>query len=113
MWKLLFAGLVVSASFLIASSRPVAAQDHEWCTIESIGGASFKCYWNTWDQCRQSKTHLEGGSCFRNPAWAGRPQTDPGYRPVPNISAPSPYVNVATNEAYRSGKPKRRRRAAQ
>jgi hypothetical protein len=101
MRKLIFAGLALSAVVIASSPRPAAAQGKEWCTIESSN--TRQCYWDTWDQCRQSKMHLMGGSCFRNPAYLGRvPATDPGFREVPNIFAPSPYVS--TQEGYRPGR---------
>jgi hypothetical protein len=108
MRKLIFAGLALSAVVIASSPRPAAAQIKEWCTIES--SSTRQCYWDTWDQCRQSKMHLMGGSCFRNPAFAGHVSAggDPGFREVPNIFAPSPYVPV--QEAYRPGRPVHRHR---
>ena len=80
-------------------------QSKEWCTVESF--STRQCYWDTWDQCRQSKMHLMGGTCFRNPAYVGRvPATDPGFREVPNILAPSPYAA----RLYRPDRPVRRHR---
>lgn len=81
----MLAGLAVSIAF-IASPREAVAQNKEWCTAESVN--TRECYWDTWEQCRESKMHLMGGSCFRNPAFAGRPAGDSGFRPVPNLSAP-------------------------
>jgi hypothetical protein len=92
MRQFLFIGLTLSL-VITAVSRPALAQNKEWCTLESLN--TRECYWDTWDQCRQGKTHLEGGSCFRNPAFAGRPSADPGFRPVPNISSPSPLPYTA------------------
>jgi hypothetical protein len=92
MRQFIFLSLTLSTA-IIAAPHPAAAQSKEWCTIES--SSTRECYWDTWDQCRQGKTHLEGGSCFRNPAFAGRPSADPGFRPVRNISAPSPLPYAA------------------
>ena len=107
MWKLLCAGLALTAAVSLSSSRPAAAQGKEWCTVESF--STRQCYWDTWDQCRQAKMHLEGGTCFRNPAFVGRvPATDPGFREVPNLFAPSPYA--AERAPYRPEKPARHHR---
>jgi hypothetical protein len=69
MRKLLFAELAFSTLII---ALPAAAQGtHAWCTTESARGTSFHCFWDTWDQCRQSMVHLMGGSCLRNPAYRG------------------------------------------
>lgn len=92
MRQFIFVGLALSL-VIAAVPHPALAQNKEWCTLESLN--TRECYWDTWDQCRQSKTHLEGGSCFRNPAFVGRPSADPGFRPVPNISRPNPLPYAA------------------
>jgi hypothetical protein len=87
-----FVGLAVSFA-IITAPHPAKAQafeSKEWCR-----GSSIRCYWDTWDQCRQSTEHMEGGSCYRNPAFAGHPSADPGFRPVPDLSRPSPLPYAA------------------
>ena len=87
-----FVGLAVLFA-IVTAPRPAAAQaleSKEWCR-----GTGIRCYWDTWDQCRQSTEHMEGGSCYRNPAFAGRPSVDPGFRPLRNLSSPNPLPYAA------------------
>lgn len=99
MYKLAVAGLALAALIMMLP-RPAAAQIAEskaWCRAESVGGArgggSFRCYWDTWDQCRQSTEHLMGGSCFQNPAYRG-----------PAVGAvPGPSGRVHRHRARRYG----------
>jgi Protein of unknown function (DUF3551) len=72
MRKFILAGLALSAA-IIAMPPPAKAQIFAWCRHESLNG--LRCYWDTWDQCRQSEQRGMGGSCFRNPAYRG---PDPG-----------------------------------
>jgi hypothetical protein len=67
--KMVLAGLALGA-IIIALPPPAAqAQSLAWCRHESLNG--LRCYWDSWDQCRQAEQHLMGGGCFRNPAYRG------------------------------------------
>ena len=73
MRRLILTGLALSAG-LTALPGPAAAQQKAWCTVES--GSTRECYWDTQEQCAETKQHLMGGSCFRNPFFQG-PQAGP------------------------------------
>jgi hypothetical protein len=68
MRKLILTGLVLSAAATSAPG-PAAAQQKAWCSNES--GFTRECYWDTQEQCAETKQHLMGGSCFRNPFFQG------------------------------------------
>lgn len=68
MRNLIWCGLALSA-LVLAAPRPAAAQAKAWCTNES--GFTRECYWDTQEQCAEEKLHLAGGSCYRNPSYAG------------------------------------------
>lgn len=69
MWKLVFAGLALSAASIVASQPAASQSSHRWCTNEGLN--SLECYWDTKEQCAMNKQHLMGGTCFENPFYQG------------------------------------------
>jgi hypothetical protein len=85
MRNLIFAGLALSAG-LITLLQPAGAQRlYRWCTVES--GNTRECYWDTKEQCAETKQHLQGGSCYENPFW--------------RAAAPSPAVREVRVKPHR------------
>jgi Protein of unknown function (DUF3551) len=88
MRKFIFAGLALSAVPIALPLAAAAQESHAWCRIESNAGSANRCYWDTWDQCRQSEQRQMGGSCYRNPAYRA---PEPGLARVPSSHPPSFY----------------------
>jgi Protein of unknown function (DUF3551) len=86
MRKSIYAGLALGAA-VIALPPSAQAQTFAWCRHESLNG--LRCYWDTWEQCRESEQRGMGGSCFRNPALSRAPET--GLARAPSSHPPSFY----------------------
>ena len=63
MRKFLFAGLALSAAFIVPHEAAALGNERPWCRIARDGGTR-DCSFHSFAQCAASTERLDGGGCY-------------------------------------------------